>query len=55
VITKDPTTPQMHRYTTLWNISIQKLTLIFHKAVQRSTWGVYVCLTGTVKEFAIQW
>jgi len=25
-VTKDPTTPQMYRYTTLWNVSVLKAT-----------------------------
>jgi len=27
IITKDPTTPQVCRYTTLWNISVLKATI----------------------------
>ena len=27
IITKDPTTPQVSRYTTLWNVSVLKATI----------------------------
>jgi len=30
-ITKDPTTPQMHCYTTLWNTSVRKQATIWNK------------------------
>jgi len=31
MVIEDPTTPQTHRYTTLWNVNVRKVAIIWKK------------------------